>query len=110
MKQKQFIQTNSDSTSFKKGDHIFIVEFVNDEQSARFEHKEFIIDDIIQNNLEIEKSETLQATIHNIKFPNIPIHTDISIGYFKSLKEGKLAFYESIKYIFEKVSELIKES
>lgn len=85
-------------TRFKKGDHIFSVDFGKDEKDKlpSFKIKEYEIKSIIHNQAD---GSNLYYKICDIKHPAVEIKTDLKSGFFDSPKEAAEEFINSIEYI-----------
>ena len=83
---------------YKKGDHVFSVDFGKDEDETKpsFKIHEYEIKSIIQN--QVEDAEMFYK-ISDIKHPKVEIKTNLKSGFFPSAKEAAEEFINSIEYI-----------
>jgi len=105
--QKQAMPTQSKKITFKKGKSIFTVDFgqKENEEKPTFSFKEFKLVKMLDKNSHIEGIEILEssqlAEIYDVNFPNMPIKTDISTGFFLSKKKAAKEFISAYTFILK---------
>lgn len=92
-----------DSTikEYKKGDHIFSIDFGRDTEDDKpsFKIKEYEIKSVIKSHY--ENSEGQYYKISDIAHPKVEIKTTLKSGFFNSAKEAADEFISSIEYILK---------
>jgi len=96
---KQSIPIDSKLDNLKENDKIYIVEFEMSDK-PQFIFKEFLFKSYLDKTIHIEGIEadedSILAELRDEKFPDKPLKTDISRGFFLSKKEAADEFYDSI--------------
>jgi len=108
MTQKQYVPIESEDyiTGLKEDESIFTVEFIQEETGGpMFSNKEFIFKKFLNNDFHIEglqKTEnSILAEIRDIKFPDTPIRTDISRGFFRTKADAAYEFTKMLRVLYE---------
>jgi len=97
------------------GDHIFAIEFHNDEDGSQLKTFEYEIDELLDpnnkshiENVELSKNPYL-VKMHDIRFPKMTIKQDIKYGFFDSALAAGDAFLDMMTSIYDACLEGYKQ-
>lgn len=105
IKNKAHLAIDSEIGDYKVGDHIFTADFGGDGTGkCSFEVKEYEI-----KKIQKVMGKNNYSEIFDIRFPKALIKTDLTTGYFKTEKEAKKAFLDSVEYIYTECKKIYTE-